>query len=895
MSSFPNLSNIDGTISNAIKAKANASLYNSGRIPWFRLITLDGPTYENGRGLVIDSINTRESFSSRYGSVNRPGIVGYTNEYKPVNASFAKIGETNDDGKDVFVKDKSIASENRGLRPSPTIESLKIENGTEGLTRKVSFTIKCYTLAQAEIVARHYLDPGSYVLVEFGWNISKSLNQRTGDGKKITTCDLVQYSNLAVLKDKRAASEGTYDAVLAVITGGGMTFGEDETFNIEVKLTSQGELPAYLRSQTGSIISTEQATTGIKYTQGELDAAEDDETGNVGKFLFMQMYNDLPLSKQIGLIKDFEKSTDSNGISWTHPANFLNIDEEVREDLVESLKNVKLRSEDEDKLKVPEDIPLFSDERFIRFELAFEILKTIDYKEVETLCTPTLSNGKKIPITKIKNISIENTLCRAHKHMFSTDKTKLFIPNTNLPDFHLNDFLKNTEAATGSLDPFIQENQNGTIATINAHPNPTPFDGISNDKIFAFPSLNDIEVEIEYDDTILKTDPKAHQYGYLKNLYINYNFFLEVLKKPGLLMHECLMELLNGMSSACNLYWDFQIYEVGDKKDGNLQLEVFDKTFLGLTKRGLKKDGNGIPRVITTSFQSRGIDSPFLDASMDISIAGDMMNQVMMQKEKPAKSEDGESFDPNIAGFVSAETQAQNLKTGLFSYHFDPVARVLSYNSNKSAKAEEDVAAAREDAYKAKENDTHDEQNFWSRAGGAWKATTEGVSKVGSWIGNTATEIYTGDSKEESDIRKSNFKYLSERAGVFPKVNDRNEDYDVANEWYDLWGGNNANLEDVVFIGSWNDPNLLKKYELYDLFECDINPNKESTFDSNPVLVPVKFEFTIHGISGLKVGDCFTVRDLPKKYRTKIFQITQINHEVSELWKTTVEAQMRNV
>lgn len=316
---------------------------------------------------------------------------------------------------------------------------------------------------------------------------------------------------------------------------------------------------------------------------------------------------------------------------------------------------------------------------------------------------------------------------------------------------------------------------------------------------------------------------------------------------------------------------------------------------MGLTKRGLKKDGNGIPRVITTSFQSRGIDSPFLDASMDISIAGDMMNQVMMQKEKPAKSEDGESFDPNIAGFVSAETQAQNLKTGLFSYHFDPVARVLSYNSNKSAKAEEDVAAAREDAYKAKENDTHDEQNFWSRAGGAWKATTEGVSKVGSWIGNTATEIYTGDSKEESDIRKSNFKYLSERAGVFPKVNDRNEDYDVANEWYDLWGGNNANLEDVVFIGSWNDPNLLKKYELYDLFECDINPNKESTFDSNPVLVPVKFEFTIHGISGLKVGDCFTVRDLPKKYRTKIFQITQINHEVSELWKTTVEAQMRNV
>ena len=83
---------------------------------------------------------------------------------------------------------------------------------------------------------------------------------------------------------------------------------------------------------------------------------------------------------------------------------------------------------------------------------------------------------------------------------------------------------------------------------------------------------------------------------------------------------------------------------------------------------------------------------------------------------------------------------------------------------------------------------------------------------------------------------------------------------------------------------------------MYDLLKCEHpDSGKESPFDVNPVLVPIKFEFTIHGISGLKVGDCFTVRDLPKKYRTKIFQITQINHEVGELWKTTVEAQMRNV
>lgn len=899
MSAFPNLSNIEPSISKAIKDKANASLANSGKLPWFRLVTFAGPEDKDGnKGLVINSINPGESFSTRYGSLNTAGIVGYKASNYPKSPVVAGkvFVRKNSKGEQEKYTEGGTSFENRGLRPNPIIENLKVENGTEGLTRNVSFTIKCFTLAQAEVVSQHYLDAGSYVLVEWGWNTQKSFSQLAGGGGKIDPCDLVHYSNLAVLKDKRKASEGTYDAVLAVITKGGITYGDDESYLVQVNLTSQGEMPAYLRSQTGGLISPNQAATGIKFTQGELDQAEDEETGNVGKFLFMQMYNDLPLSKQIGKIKDFQNGEDSNGIPWTHPANFLNMDEEVREDLVESLKNVKLRSSEEDTLKVPEDVPLFSNERFIRFELAFEILKTID--SVQFLNTPcgskTLSDGTKINPRKIQDISINETICRAHKHIFSTDKTKLFIPNTNLPDFRLNDFLKNTEAATGSLDPFEQDgSKKGVIATINAHPNPSNGGDSTNDStIFAFPATKDIEVTISYDTTIVKKEPKAHNYGYLKNLYVNYNFFLDVMQRPGLMMHECLMEILNGMSSACNLFWDFQIYEVGDPKEGNIRLEVFDKTFLGMTEQAYQKDNNGIPGVITTIFQSRGILSPFLDASMDMSIAGDMMNQIIMQKNKPAEDSEGNT-DPNLAGYSSNESEAQNLKTGLFSSFGDPVSKILDKLSNDTITYDKAVDKARQDAYTNQEEATKDERSFWNKTKSAGKWLWGGTKSVGSSIGDTARELWTGDNKKQAEVRKSNFKYLSTRAGVLPKINDRNQDYDVANEWYDLWSGNNAKLEDVVFIGTWNDPILLKKYQLYDHIKA--TEVGKDDFNANPVLVPVKFEFTIHGISGLKVGDCFIVSDLPKRYNDKIFQITQINHEVGDLWKTTVEAQMRNV
>ena len=62
-------------------------------------------------------------------------------------------------------------------------------------------------------------------------------------------------------------------------------------------------------------------------------------------------------------------------------------------------------------------------------------------------------------------------------------------------------------------------------------------------------------------------------------------------------------------------------------------------------------------------------------------------------------------------------------------------------------------------------------------------------------------------------------------------------------------------------------------------------------------MLPIKFTFTIHGVSGLKVGDTFSIEDLPgPKFRTKVFQITSIEHDIAQnIWTTKVEGSLRNL
>jgi DUF2075 family protein len=94
-------------------------------------------------------------------------------------------------------------------------------------------------------------------------------------------------------------------------------------------------------------------------------------------------------------------------------------------------------------------------------------------------------------------------------------------------------------------------------------------------------------------------------------------------------------------------------------------------------------------------------------------------------------------------------------------------------------------------------------------------------------------------------------------------------------------------LEEMTYITAYNDQLV---------FESLKNGN-DVIKEENGVsaLMPIKFSFTIHGVSGIKRGDKFAVNGIPRAYeQTGFFQVTSVKHTITDMiWKTEIEGGFR--
>jgi len=797
---FPQLSNVNKTIVKTINDRIGNNLKMSQLKPWIRLMSAT-----NG-GLIVESLPGSDSFEARYGNSQKGGRIGI-----------------NWKGESVYEEGSG-----RGYRPSPLIESLAVANGTSGLSRKISFNVKCFTLGQAELIMQYFNEPGYTILVEYGWNVPKSVQQKCPPD----ICSMVSYNSLGVLKQKRTNSEGCYDAFLGYITGGGMKYGDGESFDVAVELTTLGEIPAYLQQHKGVASTNKKGTdvdeSGKVFQTWEINKAVKDE--EIGKALFMQMYNELPSAKQIGQVKalinqneffEFGNKRIDRG-PFADTGNFLNMDKEIREAMTDDMSDTNLRLEQSEEnkgksAKIPEGVPLTGSERFIRMGLAFKILNTVQYPftAVKSACgdSPTMNF----------RILHDYCICRAHRHIFSTDPTKLFIPNKNMPEFGLKDAL----TATDKLDKFI-DLQN--ITEVDVHPETTSTKQyFPNDKALSETGLPSTET-YTWDSDYIPYVCDPFQYGLLSDLFINFDFFVSCLTKNGFVVKDVVLDMLNGISSAVNFYWDFQLNESAGG-DGYINLAIIDESFCG-KKANTDK---------ITTWQSRGLDSPFTNVSLDFDIPGAMKNQIVAQRSSPNKSKN-ESFVQD-GREIPLDT--------LFNKSNDPVLDVL--NAMKSE-------------IKESQNTNEEEP----------EEPTE--------------------KEKEAETRKANYELFVGKAGVYPKVQDRNGNTDAEKNWYDFFSDTNANtLEGLLFVGTWKDTQLLKNLQLIDEGKSGAIVKGGEGQTQNSVLLPIKFSFTVPGVSGMIIGNIFKIIDLPKKYRDRVFQVTQVEHNISDSgWETNIQAQIRN-
>ncbi len=815
--SFPQYSQIYPELAKLIKSRAgnNRPIQQggvSGLSVWFRMISGVKSVKD---GFILQTIGKPSGdFNTNYGGDSKSGVVGYTFDNTPL-----QVG-------------------GRGLRPSPVITSVSVDETAEGGSRITTVKITAFTSEQANLLASYFLEPGFHILCEWGWNVQKSIAQKCGDKNgKVTACAMAEYDKWTNIKQKRENSGYTYDAVLGIVVGGGMTFGDNETYELEVKLTGVGNVAEYMQThrdanKTDSAIKDSSNT----FNANQIDAAA--EAKELGKALFMQMFNELPGQKRTDKVKNMAYDT-----KWADAANFVNMDKVVRESLADAMSDgAELKSEDSSKTaKIPKDIPIITTDRYIRFELAWQIINSypVDLKPQDNkLC------GKQ---SRDQRIQIENTICSGFPHMFSTDKTKLFIPNTTAPNFNLVTALSSTSEVTNFIT-FNELNQPTNLANLHPIGGPeTPADTSNNSSQdfpngptrpvpYAFPARYNLEMEFANVDKSFKTiKEKAGFWGHLKNLYINFDFFVECISKPNFVVRDVMYEMLNGMSSACNSIWRFQIMETINPKTGDLQVSVVDLNFSG------QVDVTDI-----FSFQARGVDSPFISCDFSVDTPGAMISSQVQKK-----------LNSNIEH--SPELNPRPMLGNVFSRNEDVVGTYLQ------------GLKTLEETEKKTEQPTDNNQPVESK--------------------KSADEL-------EQEARALNFEYYTKTGAVLPKVQDRNGKLDITKTFLDFNKSNDGTLESLLMVGAWNDTSALRQVFLIDKGLIKTVKGSQSRAENNKQNPPfglASFNFRVHGVSGFKVGDKFRIDGLPGKFGApNFFQIVKVDHSIEGMnWFTDVKGELR--
>ncbi len=567
---------------------------------------------------------------------------------------------------------------------------------------------------------------------------------------------------------------------MGFITGGGISSTGD-TYEISIKCTGFTELPAYFM---GADNSEATADSENKNVAPEFSTAQISGQTDLGKKRFMMAFNRLPSNRRTlrvaALISD---TTVSNA------ANFINVDETVKANVNSTVSGtqvfgISLNDEEANvggtDVEFPAGTEIIKDDSFIKFGTLMKIINEIGMEGF-------MIAGQLIT-TQIKT---STTVCCAFKKIFSTDKTKLFIPNQTAPKFDI------VKAANSDTDRGIDENAIDDCSVTDPQ----------TQKIIKFPAegaivngkAGDVVVQAkELDTSFIGLNKDNSQWGFLDDLYVNLNFAKGILETKNFSMKNALYQILNGMSAAAGGLWDFQVIP----NENETELRVVD---LNLTPSGKEEP---------YTFTLAGYDSIFIDASLDIDISGAKMNQII-----------GNRLGQTING---SQKDVKGTKKGLFTDKDDQILKEIRRREAPPASAE------------------------------------------------VIPEGPTDDEKEEA--KRKNLQMFLDKVGFMPKP-DKDDKYDFA-----------ADLKLGTFIVAYNDQAVFEFFKT----QNDASSEGKAAAEVGPIM-PIKFTFTIHGVSGIKRGDKFKVLGLPKNYETTgFFQVTSVKHTITDMmWKTDIEGSFR--
>ena len=645
-------SNVPNWVLNEIDNRKNNPLSVNGLNAWVRVASgVDAglALYSNPDFAIFNAAGDRGA-ATIYGNNASSGTVGVKWDGSP----YTVFGDT-------------------PYKPKPNITGIEIEEGGmgSGIARKAKFTVTAYTLGQLNELTKFFLEPGFTVFLEWGWNRPDSV---------------VGFSELSVpyvsdtqsykhRNNRRKQTNGMYDSYLGYITGGDISLN-GSSWDINVQLTGFSELPMYFLA-ADNIKDVEDGKKVLEEQAETFEPAEISNASTLGKKRFMMMYNQLPSNRRTALVK-----TLINNPKIANVVNFINFDDAVRDAINSSTAGsfFGLLGNKVDvggtKYNVPDGTELIGPDKFIRFGTLMEIINKIGAISYQI-------GNKKIKM----QINSKNTACRAFPRIFSADKKKLFIPNPKTPNFDL-------KAALETKTP--QSTYKGTF------PNNVKYGATE----IMFPNKGVIvggkvgEQQIVYTDgNIVGIDVSSEYWGFLDDLYVNFDFAKTILETKNFLIKDAVYQILNGMASAAGGLWDFQILETDTLDGSETELTIVD---MNLTNEKFEPP--------TATFDVYGVNSIFMDASLDFTLSGNRMGQVVGNRLN------------SVTNGSQTSTKGQLFATGLKDQILDKI-------------------------------------NFDTAKGNAnTNATTKPVTGGG------------GDKNEEEKIKQKNLQIFLSKIGIFPKV-----------------------------------------------------------------------------------------------------------------------------
>jgi hypothetical protein len=945
---WPQLTNIDESIYNNLVSGSKAGMEANKRVAWVRVFSgaqislntgksetvkgKDGKDIvdKNGKvvtkpitkplnGLILSSANTAEIFKpagesklSSYGDSISSGDMG---------ASF----DMGNSGANISVS----SGFGSALRPSPIITGIEIKEGKDQISRECTLKLKAFTLEQMELMQTYFLEPGYSLCIEYGWNtenaLTKLINSKAGAGKIVSEA-VNRNLNYDVLHALRVNSLGDYDTFLGFIVGGSVTSDNDK-WDISVKLRGAPGLPTFLQTQNktleidskGLIVDKPGEPKPYGVSETEIESTGEDGDGSVlmRDRRFKNMFNQLPASRQTEAVKKLMGGTNSQ--------DYLNFDAAVNKSIT-TYANPGWIARNfggaDNEIKVGkatiEKEKLFSKNKYIRFDLAVRILNA------NSQFTAYNMGGNKVSV----HFDISKAKIGAFPKMFSTKPSKLVIPGW-MPDFavyFLNDGqidqLKGGVLRSNGVE---YGSQNNVVA------------GTQTQFVEQVPLTSDMD-----GDGLAEN---AGYWGYLKNLYINFDVFVEKLQQKNKNIREVFLDMLNEMSSAVNSFWNFQIVE-GKVKGGKLIITVIDENWIGKRTLPIK------------NFFHSGPNSIFLDANIDISVPSEMTNQIISRRLALANNPDEPIV--GVGGFFNSRTDL--FLDSATNSDGKPRKRLTEAErtAEEAAKAEEQKEADKKPSEKAEaeisSKQTARTKNLtdiqalkkeqeairikYSKAenGGARQGFVEGLQtgfKVVAKLWRDDEEEAEADKAEAAkdkaeDARDAELKVVQKKiddleAEAEKQLEEINElrgglsdqkEKEVEEEEENKKSALSNNLAKIDVlpkpqisslpadsIGDITDISVLKEtFAIYclndepffDRMKNDAFSAKKNTGTlSHPL--PIKYNFKIMGTSGIRRGDTFNIIGIPEKYRKHgLFQVTQLEQSLENMsWTTNITGEYR--